>query len=66
MLRWYGISSGNRIRDIKTLLEVGNRVVALYDYDLSEIEDPNYLYIEVNGVVSVEISNRIDNFFMRR
>ena len=64
--RWYGISSGDRIRDIKTLLEAGNRVVALDDYDLSEVEDPNYLYIEVNGAVSAEISNRIDNFFNRR
>ena len=46
-----GLSCGNRKRDILNLLEQNNKIIAIDDMDLSEIEHENYLYLKVNGFI---------------
>jgi len=57
--RWYGISSGNRIRDMEILLNDGNKVICLDDMDMSEIKNKNYLWYKMSGEFSVKDRYRI-------
>jgi len=65
--RWYGISSGNRIRDMKKLLEDGNTVICLDDMDMSEIKHERYMWYKMSGVFNVsdryELMRRIERTF---
>ena len=57
-----GLSGGNRFTDIRNLLEQNHKITAIDDMNLSEIEDENYLYLEVNGFITNKDLYRIYNF----
>lgn len=57
------MSCGNRITDIKHLLDIGCKVIALDDIDLSEIEHNNYLYLETVGLIDNRKLCKINKFF---
>lgn len=56
-----GLSCGNRITDIKNLLEE-HTVVALDDMDLSEIKEFHYLYVPTNGFITNNMLYTIKKF----
>ncbi len=59
-----GLSCGNRKRDIANLLKQNNKIIAIDDSDLSDIEHENYLYLNVNGFIQNNHLYKICNFMM--
>ncbi len=57
-----GVSCGDRREDIKNLLEQNYKVVAIDDMDLSNIKNNNYIYLNVETMISDKQIREIKRF----
>lgn len=61
----YGLSSGCRERDIRTLLKENNKVVTLDDMDLSFIEHRNHMFCLTDGLITNSSIYKIYKFLTK-
>ena len=59
-----GMSCGNRMTDIRTLVKEGHKLVVLDDWDLQEVcdESENSLFCYTTGLIDGQIGFKIDKF----